>query len=829
MKLKKVLVFILGFALIISMFGLCDLKVLADEMKSSEEEVITEENSDININEILPDSYEESEVEVDEETETATSGDAMQDLSEDELSTDEIEEDYLVGASTDDYPIEEVYDDENLLGAGNSMKLPTAVNNLTVSLIKKSYIVSTSDGYMRVLYNGEKIGIEYYDNNFNLLNKKWLNMELPVWGGFYAGNNAYYIAEGQHNPDENDNAEVLRVIKFDKNWNRIGAAKITGNTSLFGGEVGYIFHYGNVEMTEIGSNLYLVTGHRGYVDPSVGQGHQGFLMFRINTSSMTGSIIKSDLWHSFAQYIKADGANLYVLEQSEGSRYTKLSKIIDSTKLSSSSISVLDYGGSRTSAWAIACYASVDDMAVSGNNILGVGTSIDQSKYDEVSSDTSHNIYITVTPKNNFTHDATTVKWLTNYGDEGKSFLGVNITKINDNKFMVAWEETGTNTSAGTDDTLSGNVLHYVFIDGAGNKLGKEYTAAAPISDCHPILNGSKIVYCASSSNMVNFYTIDTSNGAFTKKTYRVAGENATWEVSNGVLTISGYGDLGDDTSVHYRYPVSSTARYISYSSSDNDWKPIRENVTKIVIKSGITSIPEKRFAGFGNVTEVNIENGVKSIGKQAFYSCGKLKKITIPNSVTSIGEDILWTGYYWIGNDAHVTRATIYAEENSYAAKYARDNNISFEAVAADNSQSINSDGTVNMYRLYNPNSGEHFYTASTAEKNHLVSVGWNYEGIGWKAPASSNTPVYRLYNPNAGDHHYTMDKGERDMLISVGWNDEGIGWDSDDAKGVPLYRQYNPNAVAGSHNYTTNKAENDHLASIGWNAEGVGWYGVK
>ena len=219
MKLKKVLVFILSFALIISMFGLCDLKVLADEMKSSEEEVITEENSDININEILPDSYEESEVEVDEETETATSGDAMQDLSEDELSTDEIEEDYLVGASTDDYPIEEVYDDENLLGAGNSMKLPTAVNNLTVSLIKKSYIVSTSDGYMRVLYNGEKIGIEYYDNNFNLLNKKWLNMELPVWGGFYAGNNAYYIAEGQHNPDENDDAEVLRVIKFDKNWN----------------------------------------------------------------------------------------------------------------------------------------------------------------------------------------------------------------------------------------------------------------------------------------------------------------------------------------------------------------------------------------------------------------------------------------------------------------------------------------------------------------------------------------------------------------------------------------------------------------------------------
>ncbi|MBQ9278789.1 MAG: Ig-like domain-containing protein, partial [Lachnospiraceae bacterium] len=118
-----------------------------------------------------------------------------------------------------------------------------------------------------------------------------------------------------------------------------------------------------------------------------------------------------------------------------------------------------------------------------------------------------------------------------------------------------------------------------------------------------------------------------------------------------------------------------------------------------------------------------------------------------------------------------------------------------------------INSDGTVNMFRLYNPNSGEHFYTANVTEKNNLVSFGWRYEGIGWKAPVKSNTPVYRLYNKNAGDHHYTMSASERDFLVSVGWKYEGIGWYSDDSKSVPLYRQYNPNAKAGSHNYTTSK----------------------
>ena len=131
-------------------------------------------------------------------------------------------------------------------------------------------------------------------------------------------------------------------------------------------------------------------------------------------------------------------------------------------------------------------------------------------------------------------------------------------------------------------------------------------------------------------------------------------------------------------------------------------------------------------------------------------------------------------------------------------------------------------------MYRLYNPNSGEHFYTSNPAERSNLISVGWNDEGIGWYAPIHSNTPVYRLYNPNAGEHHYTTDVAERDNLVSLGWNDEGIGWYSDDSRRVPLYRQYNPNEFANNHNYTTSLEENNWLVSLGWQAEDIGWYGV-
>ena len=136
-------------------------------------------------------------------------------------------------------------------------------------------------------------------------------------------------------------------------------------------------------------------------------------------------------------------------------------------------------------------------------------------------------------------------------------------------------------------------------------------------------------------------------------------------------------------------------------------------------------------------------------------------------------------------------------------------------------------SDSVNDMYRLYNPNSGEHFYTKDANEKNTLVGYGWKYEGVGWVAP-STGDPVYRLYNPNAGDHHYTMSETERDALVKAGWKYEQIGWYSDTSKSVALYRQYNPNAVTGTHNYTTSKAENDALVSYGWKAEGIAWYGV-
>lgn len=134
-------------------------------------------------------------------------------------------------------------------------------------------------------------------------------------------------------------------------------------------------------------------------------------------------------------------------------------------------------------------------------------------------------------------------------------------------------------------------------------------------------------------------------------------------------------------------------------------------------------------------------------------------------------------------------------------------------------------------IYRLYNPNSGEHFYTKDSNERDYLDSIGWNYEGVGFTA-LSSGQHVYRVYNPNSGEHHYSSDNNELAKLYTLGWNIEGVAW-CYDYDGIittkDVYRLYNPNATGiyevGAHHYTADEGERDWLISLGWQYEGVGW----
>ena len=99
-------------------------------------------------------------------------------------------------------------------------------------------------------------------------------------------------------------------------------------------------------------------------------------------------------------------------------------------------------------------------------------------------------------------------------------------------------------------------------------------------------------------------------------------GENLTWTLEDGTLTISGTGDM---------------TNYESYNSVP--WYSSHSSITSVVISDGVTSIGDFAFSGYSSLTSVTIPNNVTRIGYGAFSVCSRLTSVTISNSVTSIGE----------------------------------------------------------------------------------------------------------------------------------------------------------------------------------------------
>lgn len=132
-------------------------------------------------------------------------------------------------------------------------------------------------------------------------------------------------------------------------------------------------------------------------------------------------------------------------------------------------------------------------------------------------------------------------------------------------------------------------------------------------------------------------------------------------------------------------------------------------------------------------------------------------------------------------------------------------------------------------IFRLYNPNSGQHVYTGNLYEAKQLQSSGWNYEEKGgWVAPASG-TDVYRVYNPNSGEHYYTTSSFEVDNLIKNKWKYEQVAFHS--GGNIPVFTLFNPNAKGNqeSHTYTTSSYERDQLVKSGWRYEKIAFYALR
>ena len=180
---------------------------------------------------------------------------------------------------------------------------------------------NVSGGLTRVDYAdfAKEVVAEDYNAQFQLLSSRTIPLELPLWGGFFAGEQYNFLIFGQQNRNESDDTEVVRVVKYDKTWNRLGQA------SVYGANTQQPFSAGSLRCAEAGGFLYIHTSHTMYRTDD-GKNHQANMNIVVRQQDM--QVTQTDdgiggytgyVSHSFNQFIlAASNGDLVTLDQGDG-------------------------------------------------------------------------------------------------------------------------------------------------------------------------------------------------------------------------------------------------------------------------------------------------------------------------------------------------------------------------------------------------------------------------------------------------------------------------------------------------------------------------------
>lgn len=338
--------------------------------------------------------------------------------------------------------------------------------------VVQSYLNENPDGtFTRVESYGEKIIVEMYSVSGKKIDSREIPMELNRFGGFYSGGDANYFVFGQNNDEQNDGKEIMRVVKYSKDFRRLGMVSVNGaNTTS-------PFQAGSLRMTETKGKLYIHTCHQMYTSED-GLRHQANMTYVIDENTMspqdTYGIVAGYVSHSFNQFVRTDGQYVYRVDHGDAyPRGISITKYGIEVEEANSKIPVEiagDIGNNYTG-------VSVGGFELSSAGCLIAGNSIDFSQ-EQSNYLGQRNIFLSITDKE--MNDSKMV-WLTNYKEtENLEVRTPQLVKIRDNQFLVMWEEY--------DVDRGEKWVKLVTVDADGNKTSGVTKKIMELSDCQPIL-----------------------------------------------------------------------------------------------------------------------------------------------------------------------------------------------------------------------------------------------------------------------------------------------------------------------------------------------------
>ena len=214
------------------------------------------------------------------------------------------------------------------------------------------------------------------------------------------------------------------------------------------------------------------------------------------------------------------------------------------------------------------------------------------------------------------------------------------------------------------------------------------------IPDSVAKISANPFAYCSTlksifvSSEHPYFFAID---GVLFRKadscliSYPKGREYTTYNIPQGITAIGNSAFFCCDSLISVAIPDSVISiRDSAFSCC--------KSLTSITIPDSVTSIGDETFSSCVSLTSVTIPDSVTSIGDSAFSSCVSLTSITIPDSVTFIGDSAfdfcesltsvsIPDSVTFIGDNAFsgCPNLILTVPRNSYAAEYAKTNNIPY------------------------------------------------------------------------------------------------------------------------------------------------------
>ena len=389
----------------------------------------------------------------------------------------------------------------------------------------KSYLGETDGKLVRVQYTGSELLYERYEKNGALLGAGTIPMELELFGGFFFGETFNFAVFGQSNTEESETVEVLRVVKYNKEMEKLGAVSYYGENTV------YPFSSGSLRMAETGGKLYIHTCHKMFKSDD-GNNHQANMYFCVDENTMTTldsftRIMNISYYgyvsHSFNQFIVTDGTYVFRADHGDASprgiSITAFPVSAECARYVSYTVPLVFAGAQGINSTG----AMLGGMALTSERVVLAGAIDDQTgEYTHFSDriDRQRNVFVLSAAKSLDSSKNSTV-YVTDYETGDNVIVGTpQLTLWKNDMLLLMWEETREGSTK----------VRAALIDAYGMRLSDIFTLDARLSDCAPLLSSDGTVFWYTGDGKTEvLYRLDPSDIGSFKNTIH------TWDA--GVIT----------------------------------------------------------------------------------------------------------------------------------------------------------------------------------------------------------------------------------------------------------------------------------------------------